>query len=194
MRTDLWSELCLLGHWIIDAVVVRWAALTERFSHRQSICSSDVLPLLLAKPEPKRATELARAAYVEAGVSSCVWTGRSLNQRRFDVDHVIPFALWGNNDLWNLLPAHPQVNGQKSDSLPSADLLLDRRIDILANWELLMAAMPEAFRFQASTLLGTAVEPNSRWLDQLYVRMREAVEVTALQRGVERWWPTGAIS
>ena len=194
MKTDLWSELCLLGHWIIDAVVVRWAALTERFSHRQAICSSDVLPLLLAKPEPKRATELARVAYVEAGVSSCVWTGRSLNQRRFDVDHVIPFSLWGNNDLWNLLPAHPLVNGQKSDSLPSSDLLLARRIDILANWELLMAAMPEAFRFQASSLLGSAVEPHSRWLDQLFVRMREAVDVTALQRGVERWWPTGAVS
>ena len=50
MAADLWRELSLLGHWIIDAVIVRWAALTERFSHRQAIGSGDVLPLLLARP------------------------------------------------------------------------------------------------------------------------------------------------
>lgn len=63
MAAALWRELCLLGHWIIDAVIVRWAALTERFAHRQSLRSGDVLPLLFAKPAPERVTWLAREIY-----------------------------------------------------------------------------------------------------------------------------------
>ena len=149
------------------------------------------MPLLLARPEPTRATALARAAYLQAGVSACVWTGHALSQRRFDVDHVIPFSLWGNNDLWNLLPADPKVNGQKSDLLPSSDLMTLRRPEIIANWELLFDAMPEAFRHQTATLLDQSVASSERWMDRLFSRMNEAVEMTALQRGVERWEPAG---
>ena len=32
MPAEMWRELTLLGHWILDAVIVRWAALTERFA------------------------------------------------------------------------------------------------------------------------------------------------------------------
>ncbi|XPG03604.1 class I SAM-dependent methyltransferase [Pseudomonas aeruginosa] len=60
MPADIWKELSLLGHWIADAVVLRWAALTERFGYRQGITSGAVLPLLLARPDPERATMLAR--------------------------------------------------------------------------------------------------------------------------------------
>lgn len=35
MQSDLWRELSLLGHWIGDAVILRWAALTQKFAHRQ---------------------------------------------------------------------------------------------------------------------------------------------------------------
>jgi hypothetical protein len=46
MAAELWRELTLLGHWIIDAVIVRWAALTERFAtqagHSIGRCSATV--------------------------------------------------------------------------------------------------------------------------------------------------------
>jgi SAM-dependent methyltransferase len=78
MQSDLWRELSLLGHWISDAVILRWAALTQKFSYRQGITAGDVLPLLLARPEPQRATALARQAYQVAGVSQCTWSGKPL--------------------------------------------------------------------------------------------------------------------
>jgi SAM-dependent methyltransferase/5-methylcytosine-specific restriction endonuclease McrA len=189
MSTELWRELCLLGHWIVDAVVVRWAALTERFAHRQGIRSGDVLPLLLARPEPGRATAQARAVYLEAGLKHCVWSGRALSKDRLAVDHVIPFALWGNNDLWNLLPTHTAINGQKSDKLPAAALLVKRREPIIESWTLLRDAMPEAFDRQAEQLLGAKPRAGDAWRQDLFARMRQAVEETALQRGVERWAP-----
>lgn len=190
--TELWRELCLLGHWIVDAVVVRWAALTERFAHRQGIRSSDVLPLLLARPEPERATAQARAVYLAAGLKRCVWSERVLSGNRLAVDHVIPFALWGNNDLWNLLPTHTAINGQKSDKLPAAALLTERREAIVDSWSVLRDAMPEAFDRQAEQLMGAKPRSGGVWRQDLFARMRQAVEETALQRGVERWTPIAA--
>jgi hypothetical protein len=105
------------------------------------------------------------------------------------VDHVIPFALWGDNDLWNLLPAHPAVNGEKSDRLPSGELLMSRRPEILANWCLVRDAMPEAFDRQAENLLGHRLHGVMSWEAELFARLREAVELTALQRGIDRWAP-----
>lgn len=189
MSAGLWRELSLLGHWIVDAVVVRWAALTERFAHRQGLRSGDVLPLLLARPEPERATVQARTVYLAAGAAHCVWSGRQLTQRSLAVDHVIPFTLWGNNDLWNLVPAHAAVNGHKSDKLPAGALLLERRDPIVESWTLLRDAMPEAFDGHAEHLLGVSPTRGEGWRDALFARLREAVEVTALQRGVERWMP-----
>jgi hypothetical protein len=96
MPADIWRELSLLGHWIVDAVVLRWASLTERFSYRKGVTAGDVLPLLLVKPAPERATALARQAFELAGLNRCDWSGKPL-RKEFVVDHAIPFSLWGNN-------------------------------------------------------------------------------------------------
>jgi len=194
MSDGLWRELSLLGHWILDAVVLRWAALTERFAHRQGLRSGDVLPLLLAQPEPERATAQARTVYLSAGIGHCVWSGRQLSQRTLAVDHLIPFALWGNNDLWNLVPAHAAVNSHKSDKLPAGALLLERRDPIVDSWSLLREAMPEAFDLQVLHLLGSTPQRTGDWRGELFTRLREAVEVTALQRGVERWTPAAVLA
>lgn len=190
MTAELWRELCLLGHWIVDAVIVRWAALTERFAVRQGISSGEVLPLLLARPDPARTTAMARQVFQAAQVDRCVWSRRRLDEQRFAVDHVIPFALWGNNDLWNLQPTHPQVNGEKSDKLPAAQLLEAARPAMITNWELLRSEVPEVFDRQAEALIGRRPSGQLDWQVELFGRLREAVELTAIQRGVERWVPT----
>lgn len=185
---DIWRELSLLGHWIADAVVLRWAELTARFAHRQNLGASDVLPLLTARPEASRATDLARAVFLREGVRQCTWSDRPLGAR-FAVDHAIPFSLWGNNDLWNLLPVDAGVNNRKSDKLPSAELLQARRGSIVHAWHLLRDAMPAAFDAQAAHLLGRPLAGPLAWEAELHGRLREAIELTALQRGVARWAP-----
>ena len=186
MQADLWRELSLLGHWIADAVILRWAALTQKFAKLQGVTAGDVLPLLLARPESERATLLARQAYEAAGVSECTWSGKPL-RANFVVDHVMPFALWGNNDLWNLMPADRKVNGSKSDKLPTGELLISRQYAVQGNWERLRTKFPEPFDLQAYHLLGKPLTTSSGWKAELFSRLREAVEVTAIQRGVVRW-------
>jgi SAM-dependent methyltransferase len=188
MSPELWRELSLLGHWIADAVIVRWAELTERFGRRQGIRAGDVIQLLLARPEPERAAQLARQIFVHHGVDRCTWSNRKLTDG-FAVDHVIPFSLWGNNDLWNLLPVDPKVNGDKSDKLPAGALLRDRQASIIQSWRTLRDAVPEAFNQHAVHLLGCSLGGVRKWESELFNRLREVVEITALQRGVERWVP-----
>jgi SAM-dependent methyltransferase len=188
MRSELWHELSLLGHWVSDAVVLRWASLTESFAQRQHISAGDALPLLLAVPEPTRRTQLARQVFEQGGASECVWSRKVLSPK-WAVDHVIPFSLWGNNDLWNLMPVDEKVNGSKSDKLPSAELLRSRQPQIIEHWRLLREALPQPFDAQASHLLGRTLSGPLNWEQELFARMREAVELTAMQRGVERWEP-----
>ncbi len=192
MPAEIWRELTLLGHWIMDAVVVRWAALTERFAARQGVNAGDVLPLLLARPSPERMTGLARSVFLKTGVDRCTWSDRPLRLGSFDVDHIIPFALWGSNALWNLVPADRRVNNQKSDRLPTTDLLLARRGDILRSWDVLRDALPEGFDSGASHLLGRRPGGHLAWRDELFGCLRQAIEITALQRGVERWAPASS--
>ena len=103
------------------------------------------------------------------------------------VDHAIPFSLWGNNDLWNLLPADADINARKSDKLPTAELLKTNQAQVLDNWRLTREAMPQAFDRQAAHLLGHELRLGKAWEGELFARLREAIELTALQRGIERW-------
>jgi len=180
---DIWRELCLSGHWIQDALILRWSELTSEISKKR-ISPSKVVDRLLRIPTFKRSVEDAKRVYLDLPSKECVWTGISIN-RTFDVDHVLPFSLWRNNDLWNLLPAAPSVNRNKGDSLPTHSLLKRRRNTILEYWDALHQAHPRRFIIEASRFSGTS------GLDPLktYDVMLEAVEVTALQRGCLRWEP-----
>jgi hypothetical protein len=49
--------------------------------------------------------------------------------------------------------------------------------------------MPEAFDADAGHLLGRKPSGHLAWRDELFACVRQPVEITALQRGVERWSP-----
>ncbi len=112
-----------------------------------------------------------------------MWTGASLKDN-FEVDHVIPFDLWHNNDSWNLLPASKLANTKKSNSLPSADMLKKRKNEIVTYWEILLKYERAKFTKEAETLL---VLPEINWQNLLFSQMSVAIEMTAFQRGVKRW-------
>ena len=184
----IWRELVLMGHWISEAVILRWATLSAKFGANQRIGIERVLPLLVVSPEPERATLQARKAFEKAHLNRCTWTGRRLSGN-FAVDHAIPFSLWGSNDLWNLLQVDPTVNLNKSDKLPTIDLLEDRRIEIFEDWGILREELPVVFDSQASAFVGSTIKSpsNSEWKIDLFRAFKQSIEITAIQRGVARW-------
>ena len=129
----------------------------------------------------------AREVYARQPSLECAWTGWSV-ARGFEVDHAIPFTLWKDNSLWNLLPASRQANNGKRDRLPERALVLNRRDAIVHSWSILDAALPRRFRREASRLAGAA-DLGGNWEGALFTAFAEAVEYTASLRGAERWAP-----
>jgi SAM-dependent methyltransferase/SOS-response transcriptional repressor LexA len=190
MDADLWRELSMMGNWIADATILRWAELTAEIS-RQNLKPSQVIDQLLRTSIPEREVSAARSLYEGLAEKVCVWTDETLGSK-FEVDHAIPFVLWKNNDLWNLLPALPTINNHKRDRLPTHDLLQHRKDCMVHYWTLMRENNPIRFDFEASKLAGVVLAAGHNWENRLFGTVAEAVEVTAIQRGVERWQPANA--
>ena len=178
--SDLWIEFSHLGYRIGQAVILQWAEKASRLGEHVEV--ADVVRLLLDR-EDDRSTVEARQFFSNLTQLECVWTGTRLREK-WDVDHVIPFDLWHNNDTWNLLPASRPANNKKSNKLPSTELLRDRKDSIVGYWEMLRSRSIDRFDKEAETLL---VLPPGNWQNALYGQLCHAIEVTALQRGVGRW-------
>lgn len=180
IANDLWIELSHLGYWVSQAVILQWAEKTTKLGSGIEIAT--VVNLLLDK-EDERSTSEARKLFSGLDRLECVWTGSTL-RNGFDVDHLIPFDLWHNNDVWNLLPASRTANSKKSNKLPSTDILRSRKDCIVSYWELLRQRNSQRFDKEAETLL---ILPRANWQNAIYAQMCNAIEVTALQRCVGRW-------
>ena len=118
----------------------------------------------------------------------CVWSGKRL-KTKFDVDHAIPFSLWMNNDLWNLFPISPLVNSNKRDKLPTTSLVKKRRGSIIYYWKLMRSEMTPRFDYEMERFTGLLRIDPFNWENKLFSYFIEAVEYTAIQRGIERWEP-----
>jgi hypothetical protein len=180
---DLWIELSHLGYWVGQAVILQWAEMVKNLD--RTIEVGYVVGMLLDK-EDVRTTQEARMLYQQTANLECVWTGKSLKDK-YEVDHVIPFDLWHNNDLWNLMPATKDANRQKSNKLPSSKLLLERKDRIIGYWEEIRSLEDSLFQREAETLL---ILPSNNWQNALFGQLAASIEMTALQRGVGRWTPS----
>ena len=184
--TSIWREMCLVGHWISEAILLRWAELVHEFSAR-SIPISTILSHLLITPEISRDVAVAKSIYTNLGNLTCVWSNKSLANIRFDVDHIIPFSLWHNNDLWNLMPSDQKINNQKRDKIITRETLFQCEDRIVHYWRLQNSTNPQRFQSEVSrTLLGSQI-PKYNWEQQTLTALVEVVELVAIQRGVERW-------
>ncbi len=182
----VWLDISRFDHWIEDSVIMRWAQLTAEMNPAGSIGA--YLPLLLATPgDPRETTEVRRLIGAEGAPWECVWTGRALDSR-FEVDHAIPYSVWGNNNLWNLLPCLARVNRAKSDALPTRQLLVRRRDAIVRYWGLYESQWGMRFTRQMHGSLGSMVGQRG-WERQGLTGLEEAVERLATTRGLARWEP-----
>lgn len=182
---EIWRELSLMSHWINDAIILRWAELTSEIS-KKAVRPSDVFDLLLEVPLPERDVNEVRKFYLGEQNKECIWTGKRLNQN-FDIDHVIPFSLWRNNDLWNILPCDSVVNREKKDMLPTRHLILKRKDIIVDYWQRSHQNNPPRFEFETKRIISGSF--THKWENELFIFLLDAVEITAIQRSVQRWEP-----
>jgi hypothetical protein len=129
IHPELHDVLDQLGGLLIgqDSITAEWAEFTwlatKRSAPDSTLSKGDVISLLNESLTSTRDVQQVKRILNGARESSqCVWTGRQLNND-VHIDHALPFSLWKNNDLWNLLPVAADVNSKKSDRIPSPTLI-----------------------------------------------------------------------
>lgn len=184
---ELWTEFCLTGYWIRDSLLLRWAELTEQFSRKQltAASSGQVLNLLLSGPDITREQTIARRVYLSQNELHCVWSEKRLTAKSLDVDHALPFSLWHNNDLWNLMPADKKTNNAKRAKVPHPRFLRSRRDAIIENWTVMRVAETELFDFEVERALGHRLSP--LWEYDLFSHLKSKAEQALYTRGAEEW-------
>jgi len=114
----------------IEALCIHeWSLFTERKNIDQEYHRGAIYRLLTARPDNRRPLDWERnlidILLMEAYEFSCPWTGKRIKQGvSYDLDHIIPLAVYPTNEIWNLVPADPYFNShRKRDRLPSSKKL-----------------------------------------------------------------------
>ncbi|WP_017221305.1 class I SAM-dependent methyltransferase [Moritella dasanensis] len=176
----VWNAFARYACWVEPVLVSEWMKTMQGYQGNKSPKQQLAIASSLDWLEAKRSTEESRKRFDvlrQTQSQQCVWSGKVLKQE-FAIDHCMPFARWPNNDLWNLLPSDSKVNGQKSDSLPTARKLKDARSRITDWWQKAWNDdQTDSIRFFAEANIALpGLTTNNTSIDDLF----EALE---LQRG-----------
>lgn len=123
------------------------------------------------------------------GYLECVWSGQKFTKATDNnIDHVIPFAIWHNNDLWNLLPTHKKTNKEKSDKIPTAAHIMSRKDIIIHYWEMLNREFDKSFLNEMKiSILGTGKSDN--WEIEGINKLISVSDYLITTRGFEPYLP-----
>jgi len=179
----------VLGSFIsgTDNILFKWAEFSVNASSTH-LDTEKVIAEVLKNPITERdvadAKKLYQSILKNTGNIYCVWTGKKIDS--YDIDHVIPFSIWKNNDLWNLLPAQSTINNKKRDKIPSKEILTKQKDLIVNYWETIQKAQQQRFLNEMQiTLLGNNSTANwqNNALNQLVNTSKYLIET----RGYEEW-------
>jgi hypothetical protein len=107
---------------------------------------------------PRDISQVQRVLKTSAGKGiECIWTGVRLSDR-FHIDHAMPFSLWQNNNLWNLVPVKASINLSKSDKIPSPEMIDRSSGRLKLVWRLYSERFGEQFEQEIFEGLGTRLD------------------------------------
>jgi hypothetical protein len=179
----------LLGSFIggNDSILFKWAEFSSNVS-KGDVKVEKAIHEILRSPITTRDVDESKKIYSQIlqkeGEVRCVWS--NLPIQKFDVDHVIPFTVWKNNDLWNLLPAKATINNGKRDKIPTPEQLTKSKELIFHYWDLMN--LNQSLRFNREikvTLLGSNQDKN--WQQSALTQLQSSCHFLITQRGFEPW-------
>jgi hypothetical protein len=183
----------ILGSFISgeDAVLFKWAEFIRSASNGNvSLASS--LEHLRTFPVTDRDKEPAGSFYQglqrEQNVIHCVWSGKPIRDKEsLEIDHLLPFSVLRNNDLWNLLPATKQVNKDKLDKIPLPEFIEERKPAIKLYWSLLREQYPQQFDRELEISLTGPIDLKSDWQEIAIRKLKEKCHYFIEVRGFDAW-------
>jgi hypothetical protein len=129
---SLWEAFHRLSLYVEALCLHEWCLFTETVGQEEGvkIDRGQVYMLLTAHPANRRPLTWERnqvdILLHESVYFSCPWTGIPITQPdHYDLDHLLPVAVYPINELWNLLPVNKQFNQRiKRDRIPDRAMLL----------------------------------------------------------------------
>lgn len=121
---DIWIEYLTENYSILRDFAF-WN-LTE-FIQKRNPNVPDV-PSKLIKPIQRDSLSKQRKfwdTYIEiVGSINCIYTGKQIFAKQYDLDHFVPWSFVSHNLLWNLIPADSSINSSKNNNLPLLEVFL----------------------------------------------------------------------
>lgn len=120
---DLWATFRQMSLWVEALCIHEWCLFTDRISDHDR---GYIYGLLTSRPDNRRPLTWERnqidILILEGTAFTCPWTEKRIAQgTAYDLDHILPIAIYPTNELWNLVPADPNFNShRKRDKLPTA--------------------------------------------------------------------------
>lgn len=186
---EYYEAFKILGSFISgqDSILFKWAEFSVNAS-KQNLSISKVVNEVLKSPITEREIAESKRIYREIlkkeGQVYCVWTGKKISS--YNIDHLIPFSIWKNNDLWNLLPSDSKTNNQKRDKIPSPELIEKQKSLILDYWEILNERQSQRFKKEIQVaLLGN--NAFASWKDTGIKQLQNSCDYLIANRGFEEW-------
>jgi hypothetical protein len=186
---DYYEAFQILGSFISgqDSILFKWAEFSVNASGKNLSIEkvvSEVLKSPITERDVAESKQIFKSILKKDGKVYCVWTGKQITI--YDVDHVIPFSVWKNNDLWNLLPSDTKTNNQKRDKIPSSELIERSKELIFHYWELLNENQPQRFQKEIKiALLGN--NTFSAWHETAFEHLQSSCNYLISNRGYAEW-------
>jgi len=189
---DYFTVFEYLGSFITGthSILINWAKFTVDKGDR-SLTMQNVLPKILQSPLSERDTKISVKIFDkyfrENGQIHCVWTGKKIQGDR-NLDHVLPFSIWRNNDLWNLLPTKGKINSDKNDRIPGVELLDKSKDRIIDYWTYIYKTEQEIFTKELSvSLINNRLTDQRNWESPAFNALKEKSRYLIETRGFEEF-------
>lgn len=159
VKAPLWAAFHRLSLYIEALSIHEWSLFTETINLKQAnpVTRGQAYTLLTARPDNRRPLSWERnqvdVLLLEQVPFVCPWTRKPIRKpQEYDLDHLLPLAVYPVNELWNLLPVDREFNQRiKRDRVPSSQRLLEAE-----PW------LAESYRTYAhSASLGAAVQEDA---------------------------------
>ncbi|MBK7807160.1 MAG: hypothetical protein IPJ51_12765 [Saprospiraceae bacterium] len=186
---DYFEAFKILGSFIsgTDNILFKWAEFSVNASGKV-LTTGRIVNEILKFPVTERDVEASKKLYIEIlaknGSVSCVWSGSNI--AKYDIDHMLPFSIYKNNDLWNLLPSSPPTNKSKLDKIPSLNLITKQKELIIHYWEVIHQYQTERFMNELQiSLLGNYTKNN--WQQSAFSQLLQTSKYLIETRGYPEW-------
>ncbi|MCR9133043.1 MAG: hypothetical protein NXI08_10725 [bacterium] len=186
---EYYEAMDILGSFVtgMHSILINWAEFTVE--RDKKLNNGFVLETILKAPQEARNVLFSEKIFKHLKKKNdgleCVWSGNIISND-LNIDHVLPFSIWRNNDLWNLLPAKAKINNKKSNKIPSLELLNKRKDQIITYWKFIKGEEQKGFENEMFVnLISKNNYDQSNWENLAFDSLKEKSRYLIETRGFE---------